>query len=114
MAEDVADVEDLRIFASLPRFEKCLSELTATKIRTALGPVRAEQLAAKVERQYGWPAADGRGRIIWCEACKKVQPLAQEFDTWAWNKHARSSAHKKAVHELERERLSMANWGMCA
>lgn len=37
-AEDVADVEDLRILASLPRFEKCLSELTATKIRTALGP----------------------------------------------------------------------------
>ena len=24
--------------------------------------VRAEQLAAKIESQYGWPAADGRGR----------------------------------------------------
>ena len=76
--------------------------------------VRAKQLAAKVVRQYGWPAVDGRGRVVWCEACKKVQPLHKEFDTWAWNKHVRSSAHKKAAHELERERLSMANWGMCA
>ncbi|MDC0525386.1 hypothetical protein OAO87_00210 [bacterium] len=45
-AEDVANVEDLQIFASLPRFEKCLSELTATKIRTALGPGDAPPGAA--------------------------------------------------------------------
>ena len=76
--------------------------------------IRAEQLAAKIESQYGWPAADGRGRAVWCEACKKVQPLHREFDAWAWNKHVTSQAHKKAVCELERERMSMANWGMCA
>ena len=45
---------------------------------------------------------------------KKVQPRHREFDAWAWNKHVTSQAHKKAVCEPERERMSMANWGMCA
>jgi hypothetical protein len=76
--------------------------------------VRVEKMAAKVEDQHGWPVDDGRGRGIWCGACKKLQPLHQPFDLFAWKTHVASKAHLAAVRALDEGQLQMCNWGVYA
>lgn len=59
---------------------------------------RMDAMAAKVEAAGGKPAAgEGAGRGIWCEPCRKLQPLAKAFELFPWNKHVDTDKHKAAA-----------------
>ena len=54
-------------------------------------------MAAKVEDDFGRPADDGCGRLIWCEACKIQQPLPKPFNLQNWRVHVTTEKHKSAA-----------------
>ena len=58
---------------------------------------RMHTMAEKVKAAYGVPAADGRGRGIWCLACKQLQPLQAPFELQAWRTHSNAKKHKAAA-----------------
>jgi len=79
---------------------------------------RARRMADKVEPEHGWPVADGCGCAIWCNACKKLQPLGRAFELANWNTHVKRKSHTDAVRELQESAdasaLATADWGMYA
>jgi hypothetical protein len=63
------------------------------------GPLgaRMDKMAGKVKDDGGVPAADGKGRLIWCLACAKPRALGRPFELQNWRKHTAESAHKSAM-----------------
>ena len=58
---------------------------------------RMARMAAAVADNCGVPVADGCGKGVWCEACRKLQPLAKPFDRQNWRTHTLRRKHTAAA-----------------
>jgi hypothetical protein len=61
------------------------------------GGPRMDRMAHTVAKDGGVPAADGKGRAVWCDYCKIVQPLPKPFDMQNWRVHIGREKHKDAA-----------------
>ena len=68
-----------------------------TLLNGADATARMARMAASVAGDCGVPADDGCGQGVWCEACRKLQPLPKPFDLQNWRTHTMRNAHKQAA-----------------